>query len=90
MHSSIQEQTELSESIVKALDSTMVEANDSLNSTVNGSFLDDLNPDDSVTEPKKIELSKHEARTETCKSSTNLNDSKYDRSKVQRCSQTEN
>ena len=57
------EQDGLSESVINALQDTMVDANDSLNSTINGSFLDETyenheNINDSLTELKTIEQAK--------------------------------
>ena len=54
-----QSNTELSETFVKALDATMSDANDSLNSTVTNSFLDDTydnngTNEDSITEVKRV------------------------------------
>ena len=72
-------QTELSDSVLKALDDTMVETNDSMDSTVTNSFLDSTyytseSHDDSITELKLVgqskQLSESNNETEVDKTST--------------------
>lgn len=72
-------QTELSDSVLKALDDTMVETNDSLDSTVTNSFLDSTydtseSHDESIIELKMVgqskQLSESNNETEVDKTST--------------------
>ena len=72
-------QTELSDSVLKAIDDTMVETNDSVDSTVTNSFLDSTydtseSHDESITELKLVgqskQLSESNNETEVDKTST--------------------